>query len=903
MSPSEELRQFKNYGEAILQKIQEYKSVKPSELLKEEIIFTELHNRIERLQQEAQKLVTRVCEPVKIAVMGEMKASKTTIIGSLLGYAGILPISEVAATGNVTYLRIIQTKGKQETSFEFTVKYFNKAEAKDCFNFMLDKLRKKAKASDVQLLKEQLDKLSLSIYQEPNFWQQFIDWCQEVKNFSTTPGLNKAITELEVFAKACNEYGDIVDGKFYSIDADTAQFGLKLPSDPTTIQKQNFDQIPPQKEQLPEFLKATFPLIRHIDVEVKVSEIIWNLSFIQGEHKIILLDFPGIGAADSALRDQFLSQYEMDKVDIILLLTSGPQPGSTRDDEIFDMLRQKRSNESLVDNFIVVGVGRFDELSARSYFDDLISDNNSEKQLTEETVIQKIPALQKAIKSARALTQGNDERIVLLSAFVALDKMQQEFSTIKFASPEIFNKLIASDFKENSTLLLEKWKQLSQILKKSQPDSILANWLEAFCEDGGIGRLRRLLKKHIEEHGLKQLHKDASDQVRIVCAAQKNLEQIINQPSFKKILVDENKDIRTLQKTIREIINAYNTLKTVLERNPLELKTSIDKFNGANALKVVIEEKVTSEFFGWRQWRDLFNKVQKDGTILNKEEKSLITRSSRRNSAERKSTNFTTTDDFYPTFEKSVEKLIKFTSDVILQAIEKVLTELSSEQVNLQDGKITVDLPRLVNQFNNCLKKPESENRVLDNLLYSINPVQWKDEIIENLNARIYEEFGRDNVPYNDTLTAVKEETPRIDPEEEFKRVCLLTSRDPKNLFPLALKDEESNRVGQTLPWSPNKKYPLKSQENHLVLLLQMRQAMIDSVNEELIGLVNKVNIDFNDILKTILEESIPELQELLNHENNAKLREIVTGELQEKEVVYDWLEYLEEVVLINCFI
>ena len=888
MSLSEELRQFKEYGETILQLAQEYDSAEQAQLLQEETNFTELHSCIKKLQKEAQNLVDRVSAPVKVAVMGEMKASKTTLVGSLLGYAGVLPVSEVAATGNVTYLRIVQVEGRQETNFDFKVEYFDKAEVKECLNFMLQKL--KQKASDLQLPKEQLDKMEHLISQETNVWQQVVDWCQEVKNSNDTPNsLSKAITELEVFAQACNDYGEKVYDRSYPIDIDTAHSGLQLRSGRTTIQKQDFEQIPPQKELFPEFLKATFPLIRHIDVEVRVSEAIWNLSSIQGANKLVLLDFPGLGASESALRDQFLSKYEMGKIDTILLLTSARQPGSTRDYEILDILQQQRPNEVL-DDFIVVGVGRFDELpQAKEHIDNLLN-KEEEEQLTEPTVIQRIPALQKAIESARALTKGNDERIVLLSAFVALDKKQQGYSTIKVASQEILNQLIAPDFQKNSTLLLNKWKQLSKSLKKSQPDSMVATWLEAFCEDGGIGRLRRLLEKHIADHGLEQFRKDASDQVITLCAGQKALQDIISNPSFRNVLASENSNVLILRQTIRELAYKYRTLKMYLEKNPFEFGVSIDESKGGTPLRDVIVEKVTSDIFHWSQWRDLFNKVQvEDGKIrLSDVKRRSIFEKRKGSQGEAEITVVTTTEDLYPVFSETVKKLREFTSEKLLEAIKKFWNELYTEKVSLQADKTTIDLPYLNNQLRTYIKNAESESEDLIHIA-SIE--------LEVVLSEINEDFLGDSSPEHDT----SQDQENSLAETKFKEVCLLTSKDAKTLFPLALEDKESNRVSQTLPWSPNKKRTNQTSENHSVVVLQMRQAIIDSVNEELVSLIGKVNQKFNEIFERVLEDIIRELEKSLN--DKERLRRLAIGERRGEEVTpnNNRLEVLQKMASIKC--
>src|SRR6516164_10105886 len=66
---------------------------------------------IERLFQDirstAQETVRRAGSPIKIGVVGEFNAGKTLVLGSLIGFADALPVSEVPTTGNVTALRFV----------------------------------------------------------------------------------------------------------------------------------------------------------------------------------------------------------------------------------------------------------------------------------------------------------------------------------------------------------------------------------------------------------------------------------------------------------------------------------------------------------------------------------------------------------------------------------------------------------------------------------------------------------------------------------------------------------------------------------------------------------------------------------------------------------------------------
>lgn len=509
---TEELHSFKNYGENILQKVQEYKLAIQERSTQEDGVPDEFSRHIEIIENTAKQVVESASSPVKIGVMGEFSSGKTTLLGCLLGYAGALPDSYEASTGNVTYLRLVQEEGLQETQFQFTVEYLDRVGVEDCLEFMLKKAREKALAT--QLPGDQLASLISLNPKDAEVWQGIIHWCKQAESCTNNPGLRNLIKELAVFAQSYILYGAAVCGRAYTIDVDAAHLGLQLPDDPMTATQENsFEHIPPEKERLPKFLQATFSLIHRINVEVKISKGIWNLSSIQGANKLVLLDFPGLGADNSGVRDQFLSQREMKNVQTVLILTYGPRPGDAKSLEIFDMLQQQRQNQAL-ENFSLVGVGRFDELSlAEEVLDELIT---HKEQLTDQTVLSKLPTLQKAIKSARNYT-GQDERIVLLSAFVGLDVMKERSSVVQVASPKILNKLNDPTFQQKSQRLRQKWKQLSQRLKEADQGSTVADWLGKVAEDGGIHQLRFLLEKHVAAHGLNQLYEDTRSKVRVLC--------------------------------------------------------------------------------------------------------------------------------------------------------------------------------------------------------------------------------------------------------------------------------------------------------------------------------------------------------------------------------------------------
>ncbi len=90
----------------------------------------------------------------------------------------------------------------------------------------------------------------------------------------------------------------------------------------------------------------------------------------------------------------------------------------------------------------------------------------------------------------------------------------------------------------------------------------------------------------------------------------------------------------------------------------------------------VVKDELTYRILNWNQWTLLFNKAN-NGTIALTESKGaagkLFDRGNRVNT-----TIPTKSDDFYPTFAKTVQEVEEFARDRIRQAIVDLLTKLAN---------------------------------------------------------------------------------------------------------------------------------------------------------------------------------------------------------------------------------
>ncbi|MDB9376935.1 dynamin family protein, partial [Nodularia sphaerocarpa] len=235
----EQLDCFKEYGEFILQKLD---SVPQSPSKQEDWIPTSLDDCLARLREAAEKTVELATSPVRIGVMGEFSSGKTLLLGSLIGYADALPISENPTTGNVTAIHIVPQSGFVTTQTNnYRVEYLSHEGVNECLQFMLEEASRRTTAAGLTPMS--LSKLNTS--------KDIINWCEDTWNISKNLELRYLLRELVLFLRAYQAYGDAMCGGHYQIDAITAHEGLQLIEQPMAIQTIRFEDLPPAHIRLP----------------------------------------------------------------------------------------------------------------------------------------------------------------------------------------------------------------------------------------------------------------------------------------------------------------------------------------------------------------------------------------------------------------------------------------------------------------------------------------------------------------------------------------------------------------------------------------------------------------------------------------------------------------------------
>lgn len=841
----DKLARLKEYGEFILRQIDSVPQ-RPSQ--EEDWVPTSLDDCLLRLREAAQKTVELANSPVKIGVMGEFSSGKSLLLGSLIGYADALPVSENPTTGNVTAIHIKPQDDFATTQVNnYTVEYLSHEGVNECLHFILKEANRRAASAGVTPL--QVAKIKTG--------KDISIWCEEVWKSSNNLELRYLVRELVLFLRAYQAYGEALCGRFYQIDGITAREGLQLAEMPMAIQSLKFEDLPAANVRLPnapqrlgtQLLQTSFLLIRRVDIEVKISREIWDVT---GAEEFVLLDFPGLGAANSGARDTFLSLRELAQVQTILVLLNGKSPGSDRANKIFTMMQQQRPGQDLKD-LILVGVGRFDQLPLESEGGerelDLLINNQSDSQpLQTNTVFQKLKVLKTIIDGAEAFTSQKD-RIVLLSPLLGLAELAKRSGQVKAGSEEFLANLDYPEYLERPKKLQQKWGDLSEALLAADGRNQLGKQLGYFAQDGGISKLRELIQTHVANHGLKQLYEDTRRAADGIRQQQEYLKEIIAEIHEQGIPTVDTPALLELRTAIESLDRTYRNFQKNLGKEQLKDRRGI-------VVSDVIKDELTLKILNWSQWTLLFNKIQ-NGTITLAEFKGaagkLFDRGNRVNTSIP-----TKSDDFYPAFEKTVRELENFASDRIRQAVIDLLSSLA-HQITLEREKLQAILqPEIEQEIESKFGLEEAD--LFYKLLLGSDPRQWKEAIIAEINN------------HNQTIK-------------------------PESIFPLA-KQDEKHSVGQIFDWSPERNQNPSRSANHQLFVLRLRDEITASASLHLVQYVSESNQQVNIEINGILDQIIPSLQNLSKKE--ALLRYIAARDSQAELAIPAWLDILTDIATIN---
>jgi hypothetical protein len=764
-----------------------------------------------QFQQAAKAVLEKSRSPVKIGVVGEFSAGKTLLLGSLIGYADALPVKEIATTGNVTALRFTPVDGIATTRVgPYTIEFLNHQEFEDCLAFLLKQAGIRAKAAELnEELREKLVAIKGSDTAAPS---KVDEWAKSAWTATSNPALKYSIRELVRFVRAYMRCGAGLCGSEepFEVPVDVAVNGLQLEAIHDNIQSMMFSDIPSPKCSIStrptvltaEQIRDAFPLIRLVTVDVQLATGLWNFSGL-GADRFILMDFPGLGADSSGVRDLYLCLRELEKIQTVLILLNGRKPGGDQGLKIYNLLQEHRPGQDIRD-MVLVGIGRFDQLPLgaegetklrelaavsqqpirpRSRFGDDEDEEAETKPvsagpLTDKDVRQALPILNSAIAGAEALVPpGRTDRIVFLSPLLHLKMLEDRNVGLQVGSEAFMAN--ARQEVENAVALAPLWRSLSERLKGTKPEtatkSVLAKWLADYAEDGGISRLRGLILSHVQGAGFAQLLRDTlQDFERLKTAQQQFRDSLPSSAAgwHDSRTVDDK--IAAAERALAQLAEFYQNQIQQLKNHP---KFSLTIQDNPITLEELLLEEVAFHVNEWPLWDTLFQNV-KAGKIVEPTVRKGRNMFGHDDDEDESDTQAfpTRAEDFYPAFEETINHLNQFVRHLIDRGVAEFIQKLSAPAEALR-----------------LIMGTSLDRKTLAKEVRALNLGAKATDLVGALRAAV-------NPTHRMKIGLFRSDDAVNDPAEETSADLPLTPLDPAKLFPLARSTKDS--PGRVFGWA-----------------------------------------------------------------------------------------------------
>jgi hypothetical protein len=845
MSVAAQIREYREYAQAVLRALE----AEP-ELTETERDDARLTETVAQVRALAEETIRRASSPVKIGVTGEFSAGKTLLLGSLIGYADALPVHELPSTGNVTALRLLPAAEARGTEVgPFAIEFMDRETAQACLKELL-----RVASSDPGMAKVPAGTASVGAglleRAEELPWSEVVAWCQRVEAEAepdALTGLRPVLGELASFARVGGSpAGSMLLAepdpakRTFEVDPSLAAGAMRLPQGHE--RGANTDAPgPPDVPLTATFLQRAMPLIRRVEVRVRVPEEVWNLSSIRGAGEFILLDFPGLGARDSGIRDTFLCNLELKDVQTILMVEDGRAPGGNAGKELFDRLQKSQPGRDLRDS-ILVAVNRFDQLPIQSdprggeHDLNLILEDSARTPVREPKLLESMPLLATTVRSAVELA-GRDDRVVLASAVVALGSLAEAYPDLAVGSPPFRSNL--------PTLLLphralrEKWGRLAHCLRQTEPRSRLGRWLADYSADGGVPRLRQLLLDHVSTHGLQQLLDHVRRAAESLRAAIGRLPRHRDEPSPAGRLSAE--DIRRAVGSLREVYIALKTEYghsapelTVVAGDGEDLATGVgSSYVGTpSPIHEHIHDTITRVVWDWPVWNRLLLGILRGGSVQGHrrgprnamDEEEPEAHDDRLPSSSR---------DFREAFQDTVALGERHARDCVRRAVPRLLDEIGARTRPFRD------------RLRPLLDEPELEDRLREfDGSRPVAPGRRSGTALVRILRRTADPGGSD-LP-DRTLENL------FDPE----RGIAMTARFP-------LPGAEDHQSPQVFPWAEGK---VGDPRSHQILVWRLRDALAQGIRQPVLQLASELNEVVFEIVEENITTAIDRLDELSNH-------------------------------------
>ncbi|BCJ39521.1 hypothetical protein GCM10010168_62310 [Actinoplanes ianthinogenes] len=546
----------------------------------------------DRIEKARQRVLAAAAEPVTVAFVGQFTTGKSVLLGALLGDPGLLPATANATTGNITALHPVVDPGDGPTRVQdpVAVRYFDGPALAACRDAMLRTL-----AADAR-------KYGLA---EPggDDWEQISDWCRRVA--WDVEDLRVPVRELIGLRDAAVSYPWLVTGAPLRLDWATVREGL-LPIVARPPGHVPGWELPParpvQVDQVDaEFLRSTASLVDRVSVTVRVPARYWPFERHRVDDDVVLLDFPGRGASPSEMRDRFLLRHTLPRLNTIMLLIDPERPDASDPGRIrmdfaqLDHEDGQQGGPAKRRDAVLALISRFDRLEESA--PELATDRAplSSADIVGHPHLTGLKALWREAERATS-EDGDGTAIVSVATAWALGDADR---------PPPIRPPAHRDPGEWRATLRQAAAAWGQIAGRVPGGQGIAGPLRDYAQDGGLGRLRRLVTRHAEQHGLAQkrsrIHPHLAELRELAGAARQQLEEELDRRA---------ESAASPMYAFRDLVTAAKAAAATSAR-----RCAVDVFAPSFTLAsgrtgaAEIQRAVTAAVFGWREWERLFSSV------------------------------------------------------------------------------------------------------------------------------------------------------------------------------------------------------------------------------------------------------------------------------------------------------
>jgi hypothetical protein len=456
------------------------------------------------LKDFADQVISEIDAPLRIGFVGEFSAGKSLLLGVLAGKPDLLPTSMEPTTGNVTELHFSRAASDAPATGidRVRVHFFRASDLDQLDKRILADLRDRARrarltAADLADLDAHGDSWDL----------RFRDWCAQMSHRDDGE-LRKLILELTRTRDAATAApGYLGQTVTITLDQLRGMLEIRYPS------FQNGFPPPPSQDSVPfsenpdsTQLAATFPLVERVLLDIALPPDRWPVSAMPANQGFVLLDFPGIGGANTKARDLFLTRRGLDDVHTILVLVNAGRAGSQIPDTFYGFLRDLDSASAGDDDTterlsgrIIYCAGRFDEIPPPEPSFGGPSD----------TARMTVDRLLNACRPLSALLQsGHQPGLSAMRAFAS-----SVLAISKLRLTDVPAELGLEFHRQAAEARAARWKTIAESLRADGTGQELVRELLAYADDGGVEELRRLLEQHVHDHGLALRTRRAQDRL------------------------------------------------------------------------------------------------------------------------------------------------------------------------------------------------------------------------------------------------------------------------------------------------------------------------------------------------------------------------------------------------------